>query len=242
MAKKESKDQVIKRGILIDPENSSSYDFDYISKCVDFVILKARAEKEKSTSGAWNFKKVYEICKAKKIKVGVYYECRTAVSDKTLDTTITDSVLAEAENLYKYNLYSKDPKRQFEYPIYIGLQKKEYFYKNQNAYKTIISGFNEYLASEHQYWIGFYVCRENYNYIATISNSCLTDNDKITTDYAFWVADYNANYNTYIDKVGMWEFNDKEVIMGINSNCYMSYCFIDYPDLMKENHRNGYTN
>lgn len=242
MTRKSISNQTIKRGVLLDPLACSNVNFDYVSKNVDFVILKAIGKTENTSRGGETFADVYKECHdVHKIKTGVYYELYLKPSELTSSRTIESSVAAIAKNLNSCNLSG----RKFEYPIYVGLNESSYFSSSTYYYKTIINSLNKELVMNYKKWLGIYVSRSNLN---IVNKQSYSGKDSIRTDYSFWVTDRSLKYNEseyymnndHNDKLGMWEYTDIERVIGINSGCNMSFCFEDYPQLIQNNHKNGY--
>ncbi len=243
MTKSTISNQTIKRGILLDPLECSNINFDYVSKNVDFVILKAIGKAENISRGGEIFSDVYNEChNTHNIKTGVYYELFLTSGDLSNTSNITKKVNSLVDNLNNYNLKG----RKFEYPIYIGLNEMSYFVSSSYHYKNIIKALNSRLVQTYNKWMGIYVNKSNLN---VINNQSLSKKDTIRTDYAFWVSDRSMKYNEneyymtedHGDQLGMWEYTDIGRVIGVKTECDMSFCFVDYPTLIKNKKMNGYT-
>lgn len=54
-----------------------------------------------------------------------------------------------------------------------------------------------------------------------------------------WVAQYNSKC-TFTGEYGMWQYTSSGTVSGIKGKVDMNYCYVDYPTLMKTEHKNGY--
>ncbi len=229
--------QVIKRGIFLDPMNDTNVNYDYLSKNVDFAILKTG--NTKNTTYIKKFAAAYDACKSNNIPVGVYYDLELVKDNVKTKAQIQTNVA----NIAKYLINNYLSGRKFSYPIYVGLTNNDYFPKVSSTtsvylpYVDIVSEFNKQLVLNNKYWIGFFVNADHLNYIK--KNSL-----QIKQDYSMWVTNcgigknYNEDYMN--DHIGMWEYTTTDRVIGLKKDCCMSYCFEDYPGLISSNRKNGF--
>lgn len=220
-------DQVIKRGIFLDPENDTNINYDYLSKNVDFAILKAGSSKSAVMT---RFAGAYKACIDNNIKVGIYSELiltSAQVSDKN---KYEPEIRSSVEFLYKNYLSG----RKFAYPIYIGLESS---YLYQTNLSNIADYLNTQLVEKYKFWMGFCVNAAHLDYIKKYAG-------QIKQKYCMWVTDrgISKTQNNYYmdDSVGMWEYTTTDRVIGTYKDCSMSYCFQDYPGMIKNNRKNGF--
>ena len=185
----------------------------------DFVIIRggftgygSTRTKQKDIS----FEKFYEQAKQVGVPVGVYYySCARNRADGE----------AEAQFLYEYCLKGK----QFEMPIYIDVENKNWQINNKSKVTDAIIGFCEYL-EDKGFYVGVYASKSwFYNEI---------DTDRLSA-YTKWVASWQKNkpdfkYNAF----DMWQNSDNGHIGLLKVDTDQAY--IDFPAIIKNAGLNGY--
>lgn len=194
------------------------------SKGVEFCILRAGFTGY-GTGTSLNkdscFEYFYKQCKSLGIPVGAYwYSCANTY----------EKGVREANFMYQNCLKDK----QFEYPIYIDVEDK---YHQKLAGKKLVAaaikGFCETLENKG-FYVGIYASVDWFkNYIET---SELDSYDK-------WIAFWGRSRPTYPNG-GMWQFGGS--VNKIRSS-YLAgyevdqdYCFMDYPNIIKNAKLNGF--
>lgn len=61
--------------------------------------------------------------------------------------------------------------------------------------------------------------------------SCMTDH--------IWVAQY-ASKCTYMGQYGIWQYSSEGCVSGVDGNCDMDECYIDFPSVITKGGFNGY--
>jgi GH25 family lysozyme M1 (1,4-beta-N-acetylmuramidase) len=119
---------------------------------------------------------------------------------------------------------------KLQYPVYYDLEDSGTTGKCSKALiLEMAKAFVNTLESKG-YWVGIYA-NTYWN------NAYLTDS--WYDSKARWVAQYNSKC-TYKGEYGMWQYSSKGKVNGIQGNVDMNYCYVDYPTLMKTEHKNGY--
>jgi len=128
--------------------------------------------------------------------------------------------------------------KKFEYPLFFDIEEKRQCL-GMGMVTAIVKAFCEAIEAAG-YWVGIY----SYKYFL---ESYI---DKATRSrYAVWLAHYTSA-TSYADPYGMWQHSvagdpDKDIVgkgrvAGINSNCDLDYCYVDYPTAIKVKGLNGY--
>ena len=166
------------------------------------------------------FETYYKQCKSLEIPVGAYWYSRA-----------TSKAKGEAEAKYMYDKCLKGKK--FEYPIYIDVEDSIYQKKaGKKAVTEAIIGFCEYLENKG-YWVGIYA--------SDLSGFKDMMNINDLKAYDKWVARYGSEPK-YVNKYGMWQFSSTNgKIKGAGNKLDLDYAYKNYPALMKEYGKNGYT-
>lgn len=191
----------------------------------DFVIIRAGYGREESQIDP-EFEKHYTNAKAAGMMVGAYwYNYAKTPSDALKEAQVFKKALAG---------------KQFDMPVYYDIEEQSVF--NTGAYnvdKIATTFCNEMEAAG--YWCGIY----GGQYLAT---SLLSSNTR--NRYAFWLAQYLKN-PTYTGTYGIWQYSvagDKpgnnpagvSGVPGVNGQCDLDYCYVDYPTQIKKKGLNGY--
>ena len=190
---------------------------------VKFAILRAGyTGSSDGTSKAIDekYERNYKECKKLNIPVGAYWYSRA-----------TSKAKGEAEAKYMYDKCLKG--KQFEYPIYIDVEDSVYQKKaGKKAVTEAIIGFCEYLENKG-YWVGIYA--------SDISGFKEMMNVNDLKAYDKWVARYGSEPK-YVTTYGMWQFSSTNgKIKGASDSLDLDYAYKDYPTIMKEKGKNGFT-
>ena len=118
--------------------------------------------------------------------------------------------------------------KQFEYPIYYDVEELRIF--NTGKTNEIIKAFCDEL-EKAGYWVGIYIYKN-------AAESYLSDYTK--SRYAIALAQY-ASACTYKSQYGIWQNSSTTKVNGINGNVDHDWCYVNYPKLIKDKGKNGYT-
>ena len=117
-----------------------------------------------------------------------------------------------------------------EYPIYYDLEDPITGYCSNEEILKIAKTFVTTL-EKAGYWVGIYA-NKHWN------TSKLTD--KWYDGKARWVAQYNDKC-TYDGVYGMWQYSSTGHVKGITGYVDMNYAYVDYPTLIKNAGKNGFS-
>lgn len=200
--------------------HQAGINFTEVKKGADFVILRggytgygSSRTKNKDES----FERFYRACKNNDIPCGAYwYSCANTKSGGE----------EEAKFFYENCLKGK----QFEYPIYIDVENKQWQLGHKKAVTDAIIGFCDYLEAK-----GFYT--------GVYSSTYWFDNHIETARlnaYTKWVADWRGTKPDFrYQGFGMWQYTDKGRCAGYSVD--FNEVFVDFPFYIKEYGKNGYT-
>lgn len=191
---------------------------------IDFVIIRAGFGRSVSQKDK-QFETHYKNAKAAGLGVGAYWYSY-AMSP------------ADAEQEAKAFLEVVKGK-QFDYPVYYDVEEGKQFALGKTAVSNIIKAFLSTVEAAG-YWVGLY-CSTYY------LNTYVTED--IRNRYAIWVAQYSKSCS-YKGQHGIWQYgvagNSKwdtfstKAVSGVNGECDLDYCYIDYPSAIKGAGLNGY--
>lgn len=162
------------------------------------------------------FEKHYKGFKAVGMPLGVYYySCANTVAKAKEEAQATLT-------------YIKG--KQLEYPIYYDTENEQRQRSlSKQALTDIAKAFCETIENAG-YYVGIYA-----------SKSWLLDELDMAQlkDYDVWVAQY-ASKCTYTGAYGMWQYTNTGKVNGISGNVDLSYCYKDYPTIIKKVGLNGF--
>lgn len=162
------------------------------------------------------FESNYRKAKAAGLDVGVYYF-----------TWQTDAAGAKHDaELCKEYIKGKT----FEYPIYFDLEWQKAFAQGKTVCSDMVKKFCDSM-EKSGYFAGLYISRSPLQQYITA---------EVASRYALWIAEYGSKCN-YNGTYGMWQYSSEGSVPGINSNCDLDICYVDYPKIIKEGGLNGYT-
>lgn len=118
-----------------------------------------------------------------------------------------------------------------QYPIYYDLEDGDTTGKcSKSAILEIAKAFVNTLEAQG-YWVGIYANKYwNTTYLTDTWYDCK----------ARWVAQYNSEC-TYNGEYGIWQYSSTGKVDGISGNVDMNYAYVDYPALIKNAGKNGYS-
>ena len=168
-------------------------------------------------AGDDTFEKHYQGFKAVGMPVGVYYY--SAANTVTKAKEEADFVL----NVLKG--------KQLELPVYFDVENNERQKPlSKQALTDVTKAFCEVI-EKAGYYVGIYA-----------SSSWLKDELDMNqlNNYDVWVAHYGVSKPSYNGNYGMWQYTSSGTVDGINGNVDLSYCYKDYPTIIKNAKLNGY--
>lgn len=116
----------------------------------------------------------------------------------------------------------------FEYPVYYDVEETRIFATGKT--NEIGQAFFEIMEAANYYtgWYTFRSAADNYL------------NERSRTRYTMALAEYNdrLNYNGNYD---IWQYSSTGRVNGISTNVDMDYCYTDFPTIIKQRGKNGYT-
>lgn len=191
---------------------------------IDFAIIRAGYGREISQKDK-QFENNYAGCKSNGIPCGAYWY--------SYATTVEDAI--KEANTFLTVLKGKT----FEYPVYFDMEEKRQFDLGKEACTAIAKAFMD-TVERAGYWVGLYMSTSYLN--AYIS-------EEVRNRYAVWVAQYSSNC-TYKGQHGIWQYGiaghpkydttKQKAVYGVNGQCDLDYCYIDYPTLIKNAGLNGF--
>ena len=182
---------------------------------IDFALVRAGYGNTLSYPGQIDkyYERNYSECKRLSIPVGVYFYAY-ALTPKDAERE-ADSCLALLKG------------KQFEFPIYYDVEEADIFKTGKTG--EICKAFIDKL-EKAGYWVGVYTYRSAMGYFP----------DYIKNKKAMAIAEYGSKLN-YGGQYGIWQNSSTTRINGINGNVDHDFCYVDYPKLIKENGKNGYS-
>ena len=185
---------------------------------VNFVILRAGYGNALAYPNQYDdmFESHYKNAKAAGLNVGAYWY---------LYATTVSGAQQEAKSFLKALKGKK-----FEYPVYIDLEERSQFNTGRTNCSNMVRAFCDILENAG-YWSGLYISRNPLqNYITP----------EVANRYSLWVAEYasKCNYNGQVD---IWQYTSSARYNGFNGNLDGDYSYKDYPTLIKNAGKNGYT-
>lgn len=177
------------------------------SGLVDGVILRVGFGRDRITQDDRQFKNNITECIRLNIPFGAYiYSYAKSEDDARSEAAHVKRLLAP----YKDKL---------SYPVYYDLEQNG---TEKNAVKNALV-FGDILEKEG-YWVGIYA--NQYWWNKHLKNGL----DRFTK----WVARYSKIAPAINGKYGMWQYTSKSAIPGVMGHVDMSYCYRDFPSLIRK--------
>lgn len=183
---------------------------------VDFAILKIGSGRV-ATQKDRTFEKNYASAKAAGIPIGGYWYSY-AMSPQ------------EAHQEAKACLECMKGKT-FEFPIYFDVEEDKQLRLGKQAVSNIIRAFCEELETAG-YFVGVYTSKSHFN--SYVDEDC-------KTKYTSWVAHYGVQKTNYSGPYDIWQKSDKGSIPGISGNVDLDECYRNFPHIIKNLGKNGFT-
>lgn len=161
------------------------------------------------------FESHYAGAKSRGIPVGAYW----FIDAKTVEQAIEEADIA----------LSIIAGKQFEYPIFLDLEKQSIYNTGKANVSKIIRAFLNRVESAG-YWVGLYGNLDLlYHYTE----------DDIKTRYSIWLAQWGVSKPTYKGAYGIWQ-PDTAAQAGFPDKVDQDICYLDYPSMIKAKGLNGY--
>ena len=124
--------------------------------------------------------------------------------------------------------------KKYDYPIFYDVEADK-MNVGKDATTEIVKAFCNHLESKG-YWCGFYTNLDWYN------NKL--KGAELARRYSLWLAWWTATKPT-VEGIQMWQFGGETNYVRTNivagQVCDQSYCFVDFPTMIKNAGKNGYT-
>lgn len=155
----------------------------------------------------------YKECKRLGIPVGVYW----------YSYATTEAMAVQEAKACTAALKGKC----FEYPIYYDVEELRIFKTGKT--NQIIKAFCDEM--EKWAWVGIYIYRNAVQqYLSEYTR----------TRWALAIAEYSSQLH-YSGQVGVWQNSSTWRVSGIAGNVDHDWCYVDYPTLIKQKGKNGYS-
>lgn len=183
---------------------------------IQFAILRAGYGDTLSypTQKDETFEYNYAECKKYGIAVGAYwYSYATTVEQAKQEARSCVAMLKG---------------KCFEYPIYYDVEEERIFTSGKT--NEIGQAFFEILEANN-YFTGWYTFRSAAEYYL---------NDRSRSRYTMAIAEYNDHLN-YNGSYDIWQYSSTGRVNGITTNVDLDYCYTDFPTIIKQRGKNGFT-
>lgn len=166
-----------------------------------------------------NFEQNYAAAKAAGLHVGAYYYSGAMTED-----------FAVKEAKYFLSLIAG---KQFDLPVYMDVEETHSPTNMPGLGKTKLTAVVKKWCETVEaagYYTGFYAMK----------SWCGTYLDmEALSRFTFWLAHW-VSQTSYTGPFGMWQYTDAAKVNGISGNVDCSYCYQDFPAIIKEAGLNGY--
>lgn len=161
-----------------------------------------------------SFDSYYQNAKAAGLKVGSYwYSYASSPAEAETEASVFCKVVEG---------------KVFELPLYYDIEEKKHLALGLKVCSEMIDKFCSYLESKG-YFAGIYSFDSFYTNIS----------DDVKRKYSKWVARVENIKPTKCENYDLWQFTWKASIKGISGECDCSYCYKDFPAIIKAAGLNG---
>lgn len=174
---------------------------------VDGVIIRVGFGRNRTTQDDRQFQRNITEC----IRLGIPFGAYIYSYAKT-----EEDAKSEAAHVQRLLAPYKD---KLSYPVYYDLEQKG---TEKNAVRNALV-FGDIL-EKSGYWVGIYANQHWWN------KYLKNDLDRFTN----WVARYSKIAPAINGKYGMWQYTSKAAIPGVMGHVDMSYCYRDFPALIRK--------
>jgi len=119
---------------------------------------------------------------------------------------------------------------KFAYPIYYCIEDQCFASMSSKEISDIIKAFCSELEKN-----GYYVGVKSY---ANFLNTRVDDG--VFADYDVWVSHYGVAKPDFSKNYNMWQYTNDGTINGLNGSFNLDYAYLNFPEIMKNNHLNGF--
>lgn len=182
---------------------------------VEFAIIRAGYGKIISQKDA-QFERNYAGATAQGIPVGAYWYSYAHTPAEATAEALTFIKAIEG--------------KRFEYPVWFDIEEKSALSTGRANCSAMCRAFCDEM-ERHGYWVGIYGSRSAIeSYIDADTQS----------KYSIWAAEWGDKLR-YHGTAAMWQNSETGRISGINGNVDTDICYVDYPTLIKNAGKNGYS-
>ena len=182
---------------------------------IDFVIIRAGYGNEKTQKDSC-FEINYTKAKEVGIPIGVYwYSYASDASDAFNEANTCLEIISG---------------KQYEYPIFYDIEEKNILSKGKSEVSQIAKNFCTTLKNNN-YLCGIYASSYPLNILF---------DDECKNNFPIWVAHYDVDKPKYNGNWGIWQYTSQGNLNGINGKVDLNHGVINYEDIIKNQHLNGY--
>jgi hypothetical protein len=120
--------------------------------------------------------------------------------------------------------------KQYEYPIFYDIEEKNILSKGKSEVSQIAKNFCTTLKNNN-YLCGIYASANPLNNLF---------DDECKNNFPIWVAHYDVDKPKYNGNWGIWQYTSQGNVNGINGKVDLNHGVINYEDIIKNQHLNGY--
>lgn len=197
---------------------------DWYRVTADFAIIRAGYGDSASGRDA-KFEQNYAGCEENSISKGCYWFSYAMTEDE-----------AEAEARALLEVIRG---KRFEFPVFYDVENQSQFKLGSRRVSAIIRAFLKVM-EDSGYLAGLYMSAF---YLNTVVEKDIIDG------YPIWVADYST-VNTFNGNYGIWQYGiagspqfnttNAASVPGVDGECDLDRCYVDYPEKIKSLGLNGY--
>ncbi|MBP5379814.1 MAG: glycoside hydrolase family 25 protein [Ruminococcus sp.] len=119
---------------------------------------------------------------------------------------------------------------KFSYPVYYCVEDQCFATKSNEEITAIINAFCSTLEKK-----GYYVGIKSYaNFLNTRVD------EAVYSKYDVWVSHYGVSKPEFSKNYNMWQYANDGKIDGLNGAFNLDYAYLKFPEIMKNNHLNGF--
>lgn len=180
----------------------------------EFVIIRAGWGNSAVNKDRF-FERNYAAAKAAGLFVGAYwYSYADSVSGAFGEAAACMNVIAG---------------KQFELPIFYDVEEPFQFSKGRNFCSELVRNFCNTM-QDGGYFTGLYMARF---FVQTYITR------EVANAYALWIAEYGDRLN-YSGNYGIWQYTGSGSVSGVPTIVDKNYCYINYPEIIKNAGLNGF--
>lgn len=182
---------------------------------VEFAIIRAGYGKVINQKDA-QFERNYAGATAQGIPVGAYWYSYAHTPAEATAEALTFIKAIEG--------------KRFEYPVWFDIEEKSALATGRANCSAMCRAFCEEM-ERHGYWVGIYASR-------SVIESYIDAETQLK--YSIWAAEW-GNKLRYHGSAAIWQNSETGRVNGINGNVDTDICYVDYPALIRNAGKNGYS-